>query len=71
MRWSPAKAVVIKVRAKAADGDVRFFGDEAEPLERAIAGATAGLRVHIRRAPPTWRACKTRLRPADGDAAAR
>ena len=28
----PGQAVVIKVRAKASDGEVRFFGDEAEPL---------------------------------------
>ena len=41
----PGKAVAIKVRAKAADGEVRFFGDDAEPLERAI-GQARGLRVH-------------------------
>ena len=31
----PGKAVVIKVRAKAKDGEVRFFGDDAEPLDKA------------------------------------
>ncbi len=43
----PGKVVSIKVRAKARDGEVRFFGDEAEPVEKAIENAVAGLRVHI------------------------
>jgi DNA polymerase-3 subunit alpha len=43
----PGAALVIRVRAKAADGEVRFFGDEAEPLERAIEGAVEALRVHL------------------------
>ena len=62
----PGKAVVIKVRAKASDGDVRFFGDEAEPLERAIVGATAGLRVHLSPATADMEGLRRRLRPADG-----
>jgi DNA polymerase-3 subunit alpha len=43
----PGRAVSIKVRAKARDGEVRFFGDDAEPVERAVENATAGLRVHV------------------------
>jgi DNA polymerase-3 subunit alpha len=43
----PGRAVAIKVRAKARDGEVRFFGDDAEPVERAVENAVAGLRVHI------------------------
>ncbi len=43
----PGKAVVIKVRAKGRDGEVRFFGDDAEPIEKAIEGAVASLRVHL------------------------
>ncbi|WP_309643436.1 DNA polymerase III subunit alpha [Phenylobacterium sp.] len=43
----PGKAVAIKVRAKAKDGEVRFFGDDAEPVEKAIENAVAGLRVHL------------------------
>ena len=62
----PGKAVVIKVRAKASDGDVRFFGDEAEPLERAIAGATAGLRVHLSPGSADMEGLRRRLRPAEG-----
>jgi DNA polymerase-3 subunit alpha len=43
----PGKAVAIKVRAKARDGEVRFFGDDAEPIEKAIENVVAGLRVHL------------------------
>ncbi|MDP3767289.1 MAG: DNA polymerase III subunit alpha, partial [Dehalococcoidia bacterium] len=43
----PGKAVVIKVRAKAADGEVRFFGDDVEPVEKAVENVVAGLRVHV------------------------
>ena len=43
----PGRAVSIKVRAKAADGEVRFFGDEVEAVEKAIENVAAGLRVHV------------------------
>jgi DNA polymerase-3 subunit alpha len=43
----PGKAVVIRVRAKARDGEVRFFGDDAEPVDQSIEAVAAGLRVHV------------------------
>ncbi len=43
----PGKAVLIKVRAKSRDGEVRFFGDDAEPLDKAVEHVAAGLRVHV------------------------
>jgi DNA polymerase-3 subunit alpha len=43
----PGKAVAIKVRAKAKDGEVRFFGDDVEPVEKAVENVVAGLRVHL------------------------
>ena len=43
----PGKAVAIRVRAKAKDGEVRFFGDDVEPIDKAIENAVAGLRVHL------------------------
>ena len=43
----PGKAVAIRVRAKAKDGEVRFFGDSAESIEKAIENVVAGLRVHL------------------------
>jgi DNA polymerase-3 subunit alpha len=43
----PGKAVMLKVRAKGKDGEVRFFGDEAEPVDRSLDAIIAGLRVHL------------------------
>ena len=43
----PGRAVSIKVRAKASDGEVRFFGDDVEPVEKAVENVVAGLRVHL------------------------
>ncbi|KRB44551.1 MAG: DNA polymerase III subunit alpha [Pseudomonadota bacterium] len=43
----PGMAVSLKVRAKARDGEVRFFGDDCEPVDKAIENAVAALRVHI------------------------
>ncbi|HYG25942.1 MAG TPA: DNA polymerase III subunit alpha, partial [Caulobacteraceae bacterium] len=45
----PGKAVVVRVRAKAGEGEVRFFGDDAQPVETVVENATAGLRVHLSR----------------------
>jgi DNA polymerase III subunit alpha len=41
------RSVVLRVRAKAGDGEVRFFGDDAEPIDKVLEGAPAGLRVHL------------------------
>ena len=55
MLLEPGRSIVIKVRAKATDGDVRFFGDEAEPLERAIGGRDRrAARAPFAAASPTW-----------------
>lgn len=40
-------AVAITVRARAKDGEVRFFGDAAEPVAKAVENVVAGLRVHL------------------------
>jgi DNA polymerase-3 subunit alpha len=60
----PGKAVVIKVRAKARDGEVRFFGDDAEPIEKAIENVVAGLRVHLSPSATEIEALRRRLEPA-------
>jgi DNA polymerase-3 subunit alpha len=57
----PGKAVSIKVRAKATEGEVRFFGDDVQPVEKAIENAVAGLRVHISPRSAEIEALKTRL----------
>ena len=39
--------MAVKVRAKSNEGEVRFFGDDAEPIERAIENVAASLRIHL------------------------
>jgi DNA polymerase-3 subunit alpha len=60
----PGAHVLVKARARASDGDVRFFGDDAEPLERALESATASLRVHLTSAAADAGALRQRLRAA-------
>jgi DNA polymerase-3 subunit alpha len=57
----PGRAVAIRVRAKARDGEVRFFGDDAEPVEKAVENATAGLRIHYAAQSAEIEALKRRL----------
>lgn len=57
----PGRAVVLKVRAKASEGEVRFFGDDVEPVEKAIENVVAGLRVHVAPRSAEIEALKRRL----------
>ena len=41
------RSIVLKVSAKAGDGEVRYFGEDAEPLERAVEKVASGLRIHL------------------------
>jgi DNA polymerase-3 subunit alpha len=43
----PGKSVVLRVRAKAGEGEVRFFGDDAEPIEKTLENAVSGVRIHV------------------------
>ncbi|MES2033027.1 MAG: DNA polymerase III subunit alpha, partial [Pseudomonadota bacterium] len=60
----PGKAVLIKVRAKCRDGEVRFFGDDAEPLDKAVESIAASLRVHLSPQSAEIEALKRRLTQA-------
>jgi DNA polymerase-3 subunit alpha len=60
----PGRSVMIKVRAKASEGEVRFFGDDAEALDAAIATTAASLRVHLSSAGADMDGLKARLKPA-------
>ncbi|OYW24434.1 MAG: DNA polymerase III subunit alpha, partial [Caulobacter sp. 12-67-6] len=62
----PGRAVTIKVRAKAKDGEVRFFGDAAEPLDKTIENVAASLRVHLSPQLLDIESLKKRLQPANG-----
>jgi DNA polymerase-3 subunit alpha len=61
----PGKCVGLRIRAKARDGEVRFFGDGCEPIDRAIENAVAGLRVHIAPRSAEIDALKARLGAAN------
>jgi DNA polymerase-3 subunit alpha len=62
----PGQAVTLRIRAKARDGEVRFFGDAAEPLDRTIEAVAASLRVHLQPAAVDMESLKKRLKPATG-----
>jgi DNA polymerase-3 subunit alpha len=55
------QAVAITVRARAKDGEVRFFGDSAEPVAKAVENVVAGLRVHLAPRSAEIEALKKRL----------
>ncbi len=57
----PGQAVMLKVRAKAKDGEVRFFGDDAEPVGKAVEGDVGGLRIHLAGIDADFTALKRRL----------
>ncbi len=57
----PGASLMLRVRAKAADGEVRFFGDAAEPIDAAVAQAAAALRVHVSARAAEPEALKSRL----------
>jgi len=57
----PGAAVAITVRARAKDGEVRFFGDGAEPVAKAVENVVAGLRVHLAPRSAEIEALKKRL----------
>ncbi|MBX9615846.1 MAG: DNA polymerase III subunit alpha, partial [Caulobacteraceae bacterium] len=40
-------ALMVRVRAKSSDGEVRFFGDDCSRLETLVDDGLAGLRVHV------------------------
>ena len=60
----PGAAVILNVRAKASDGEVRFFGDAAERIDSVIDDAAAGLRVHLSPKSVELESIKRRLAPA-------
>jgi DNA polymerase-3 subunit alpha len=57
----PGQAVAITVRARARDGEVRFFGDSADPVAKAVENVVAGLRVHMAPRSAEIEALKKRL----------
>jgi DNA polymerase-3 subunit alpha len=62
----PGASVVARIRAKASEGEVRFFGDDAEPMAATVEQAAQGLRVHVSAHSAEMDAFKSRLDKAAG-----
>ena len=60
----PGRSVVVKVRTKGRDGEMRFFGDDAEALDTVVAGAALALRVYMSPERAAVEALKRRLQAA-------
>ena len=43
----PGRSIILKVRTKGREGEVRFFGDDAMPLAGSLRTDDMGLRVHV------------------------
>ena len=43
----PGASIVLKVRSKGRDGEVRFFGDDAGPMAATLNTGDMGLRLHV------------------------
>ena len=55
------KALSITVRVKANEGEVRFFGEDAQPVEKAVENLMAGLRIFVAPRSAEIEALKRRL----------
>jgi DNA polymerase-3 subunit alpha len=61
----PGRAIVITAKARAADVEVRFYAEDAEPLERVLEALGAGLRIHLSPAVTEVEAIRAKLKVAD------
>ncbi|KRA27064.1 DNA polymerase III subunit alpha [Brevundimonas sp. Root608] len=57
-------SIMVKVRAKSADGEVRFFGDDASRLDTLLDDGAMGLRIHVSAKTADAEALRTRLEKA-------
>ncbi len=60
-------SVMVRVRAKSSDGEVRFFGDDASRLDALIDDGQMGLRIHVSSKAADPAALKARLDRARAD----
>ncbi|ALJ10071.1 DNA polymerase III subunit alpha [Brevundimonas sp. DS20] len=60
----PGATVMVRVRAKASEGEVRFFGDDASRMDNLLDDANIGLRIHVSARSADAEALKTRLERA-------
>ena len=60
----PGRSLLMRIRAKSGEGEVRFFADEVEDIDRAMEGVVAGLRIHLLAAAAEMDVLRQRLKPA-------
>ena len=60
----PGASVMVRVRAKASEGEVRFFGDDASQMDNLLDDANIGLRIHVSARTADAEALKARLERA-------
>ena len=60
----PGASIMVRVRAKASDGEVRFFGDDASRMDNLLDDANMALRVHVSAKTADAEALKARLERA-------
>ncbi len=60
----PGRSILIKVRCKGRDGELRFFGDDAELLDTVVADTASALRVYMTPEHAAVEALKRRLQLA-------
>jgi DNA polymerase-3 subunit alpha len=60
----PGASIMVRVRAKASDGEVRFFGDDASRMDNLLDDANMALRVHVSARTADAEALKARLERA-------
>ncbi len=63
----PGASVLLKVRAKSQGGEMRLFGDEAEPIAAALKDVVTNLRLHLSPHATDVAAILGRLSPARSD----
>ena len=63
----PGASVLLKVRAKSQGGEVRLYGDEAEPITAALKDVVTNLRLHLSPHATDVGAILGRLSPARSD----
>ena len=62
------RSVVVKVRCKGREGELRFFGDDAEALDAVVAEAASAIRVYVSPEPAAVETLKRRLQVAASSA---
>ena len=63
----PGRAVMIKVRARAREGEIRFMGVEAELMDKVVQASLSGLRIHVTPDPAVLAVVRRRLEAGRSD----